>query len=92
MSIETVASTDLTILTFNDVYDFNPDHEGLGGLSELQTIIEKEKQKNKNVITTLNGDFLEVLSISSIYKGSHAIDVLNAMSSKKNFFFTQLSS
>ena len=80
---DVLASTEITILTFNDVYDFNSDHEGLGGLSELQTIIEKEKKKEKNVICCLNGDFLEVSSLASIYKGSHMIDIFNEMSSKK---------
>ncbi|KAL9643310.1 hypothetical protein ABK040_014765 [Willaertia magna] len=74
---ETIQETVFTILMVNDVYELLPDDNGVGGLAELATIIEKEKLKSKNCIATLNGDFISASTLAMEYKGSHMIDILN---------------
>jgi 2',3'-cyclic-nucleotide 2'-phosphodiesterase (5'-nucleotidase family) len=68
-----------TILTVNDVYELKPNHQGVGGLSELTTLLKNEKLKTKNSIITLNGDFLSASVLAYKYKGSHIIDIFNKM-------------
>jgi 2',3'-cyclic-nucleotide 2'-phosphodiesterase (5'-nucleotidase family) len=51
----------------------------VGGLSQLCTLIKIEKNKTKNCIVTLNGDFLSASVLAYKYKGSHMIDILNKM-------------
>jgi 2',3'-cyclic-nucleotide 2'-phosphodiesterase (5'-nucleotidase family) len=72
--------TELNILTFNDIYELCANSEGLGGLAEMETLIQSEKKKRKNVFATLNGDFLVVTTLAQKYKGEHMVDILNTMS------------
>lgn len=78
-NLVTAKSVEFSIFTFNDVYDIHPKHDGIGGFSTLQTMLEKERQKVKHHITTMNGDFLFPSIYSSIDKGKHRVDLFNAM-------------
>lgn len=82
MSKQIIDSTEVLLLTFNDIYEFGPSSDHIGGLAELETLIKHEKKKCKNVLTTFNGDLLVVETLAPKYKGSHIIEVLNQMSSK----------
>ncbi|KAG2385807.1 hypothetical protein C9374_002956 [Naegleria lovaniensis] len=74
---ETLKKTVFTVIMVNDVYEMLPDDNGVGGLAELQTIIETEKYKARNCIATLNGDFMSASTLATQYKGYHMIDILN---------------
>lgn len=67
------------MLTVNDIYEIEPNESGIGGLAELSTLIKKEKKDLKDVIVTLNGDFLSASSLAVKLKGSHMIDIFNTM-------------
>ena len=71
--------TNFTILTFNDVYDIHPKASGIGGFATLQTMLEKERKRAKNHITTMNGDFLFPSILSTFDRGKHRVELFNAM-------------
>jgi len=55
------ATTKVVFLTVNDVYELEPDVNGVGGLAELATMLKATRQRiprDTHVIVTLNGDFL----------------------------------
>ncbi|KAJ0409623.1 hypothetical protein P43SY_008495 [Pythium insidiosum] len=59
--VEIMAGRRVVFLTFNDVYKLFPDDDGIGGVAELATLLERTKQQlpqDADVIVTLNGDFL----------------------------------
>ena len=57
--------------------------QNIGGLAELTTLINKEKEKlNNKCIVTLNGDFLSGSLMATKCKGKNMIDVLNDVPSK----------
>lgn len=66
-----------TIFSFNDVYTISPDRDGKGGYAGLYTLLEKEREKAKNHITTVNGDFLFPSILSAFDKAVHRIELLN---------------
>lgn len=72
------AETTLTILSINDVYDILPIN-GYGGLSELATMLKRERAQADHYLTTVNGDFLSPSLISGIFQGSQMIDLFNLM-------------
>ncbi|KAJ0412425.1 hypothetical protein ATCC90586_005445 [Pythium insidiosum] len=59
--VDMMAGRRVVFLTFNDVYKLFPDDDGIGGVAELATLLERTKQqlpRDADVIVTLNGDFL----------------------------------
>ena len=72
----------LTILHVNDVYAIEP-VQGLGGIAELKTLINKEKEetklRNAEILVVVCGDFLSASAIAGRYKGKHMIDLFNLL-------------
>jgi 5'-nucleotidase / UDP-sugar diphosphatase len=71
-------ATNLTLFSINDVYEVLPSN-GYGGLSELATILKRERAQADHYITTVNGDFLSPSLISGFFHGSQMIDLFNLM-------------
>lgn len=70
MQVKTIKKIIFSLLTINDVYKIRP-IDGIGGLAALSTLISQQRQKYKNTIFSINGDFLSASQYSSIYKGMH---------------------
>ena len=67
-------STNIRLLTVNDVYTFAP-VDGSGGYSQLSTLLKTHRTGNS--IFTVNGDFMGGSVLGVRFKGAPAIDVLN---------------
>lgn len=70
-------TVNFTIFSFNDVYNISPDRDGRGGYAGLYTLLEKEREKVKHHVTTVNGDFLFPSILSAFDKAAHRIELLN---------------
>jgi len=70
--------TIFTIFTFNDNYELEAT-DGVGGLAELNTLLQIQRETAKHHVTTVNGDFLVATSLSTMTKGAHMVDLLNEM-------------
>ncbi|MBF0284986.1 MAG: bifunctional metallophosphatase/5'-nucleotidase [Magnetococcales bacterium] len=68
----------VTLLHVNDVYEILP-KEGKGGLAELATVVNRERQKNPNTLFTLGGDLLSPSLLSGVTRGAHMVELFNAM-------------
>ncbi len=68
----------LTLLHVNDVYQISPSG-GHGGLAELMTLLEAERGRSENVITTFGGDLLSPSVMSGLTKGVQMVDLFNAI-------------
>ncbi len=68
----------LTLLHVNDVYQISP-RGGHGGLAELMTLLEAERARADNTITTFGGDLLSPSVMSGLTKGEQMIDLFNAI-------------
>lgn len=68
----------LNILHFNDVYQYAP-LDGKGGLARLATRVAAERARNRNTLVTFGGDLLSPSVASSITRGSHMIEMMNAV-------------
>jgi 5'-nucleotidase/UDP-sugar diphosphatase len=85
--ITKISSTEFHVLMANDVYEIVSDHQEIGGLAQLSTIIKQERDSierkhgnnSSHCIVTLNGDFLSASQLAFRYQGYHMIDILNAM-------------
>ncbi|MBS3904598.1 MAG: bifunctional metallophosphatase/5'-nucleotidase [Simkania sp.] len=73
-----IESVKLTILTFNDIYDINPQNGHLG-VAGLKTLLDRERRNADRYITAVNGDFLSPSVYSSLYQGKHMIDIFNLL-------------
>lgn len=69
----------LTILSFNDVYGICPDAEGRGGTAGVSTLLQRERKKTEHHITVVNGDFLFPSLFSTLDKGKHRIEMMDAL-------------
>jgi len=72
-------SVTFTILSFNDVYEIAPDHDGRGGFASMQTLLTQERATSTHHVTTVNGDFLSPSILSIFDKGAHRIDLFNLL-------------
>jgi len=68
----------LSILHFNDVYQYTP-IDGKGGLARLATRVAAERARNRNTLVTFGGDLLSPSVASSITRGSHMMEMMNAV-------------
>lgn len=68
----------LTFLHINDVYQIWP-KRGVGGLANLATLLNRERKRAPNAITTLGGDLISPSLLSSITQGAHMIRFMNRL-------------
>ena len=68
----------ITILHCNDVYEIAP-VEGAGGFAPFMTLLQAERARNPNTVTTFGGDLLSPSLMSGLTKGSQMIDLTNAI-------------
>ena len=68
----------ITILHCNDVYEIAP-VDGAGGFAPYMTLLQAERSRNPNTITTFGGDLLSPSLMSGLTKGSQMIDLTNAI-------------
>jgi len=70
--------TRITFLHANDIYEISP-KDGIGGLAELMTLIRAERARNTNNIATFGGDLISPSMLSSVTKGKHMVELMNAI-------------
>jgi 2',3'-cyclic-nucleotide 2'-phosphodiesterase (5'-nucleotidase family) len=81
---------DFVILQLNDVYEISPlDNGKVGGMARVATIKKEILKLNPNVITVLDGDYLNPSLIGALkckfpsgnerVNGRHMVDVMNAI-------------
>lgn len=76
---EAADTVTLTFLHFNDVYRHGP-QDGFGGLAELSTMMGQERAHARGpVFQTFGGDILSPSIASSVTRGAHMIELLNAL-------------
>ena len=79
LSLGALAQTaNLTLLHVNDVYEISP-KKGKGGFGQLMTLLERERAKSENSITTFGGDLLSPSLLSGLTKGEQMIELMNAI-------------
>jgi 5'-nucleotidase/UDP-sugar diphosphatase len=76
--IEVLNKVNLTVLTFNDIYDLAPQN-GYMGIAGLKTMLDTERMSCEHYITTVNGDFLSPSVFTSILGGKPIIDLFNLL-------------
>ncbi len=83
----------VTLLHFNDIYEFQPSGES-GGFAGLATVIAQERAAHPGAVLTFGGDLLSPSVASSVTQGAHMIDLLNALAPAAAVpaFVTSLSS
>ena len=72
------APTTITLLHSNDVYEIAP-VRGQGGFAPFMTLLEAERARNPNTITTFGGDLLSPSVLSGLTKGAQMIELTNAV-------------
>ncbi|DAZ98491.1 TPA: LOW QUALITY PROTEIN: hypothetical protein N0F65_004928 [Lagenidium giganteum] len=78
----TSSSTQLVVLTLNDVYELFPNVNQVEGVAEMATMLRSVKATlppEAHVLVTLNGDFLWRCVYDRRDKGVHMVDVVNAL-------------
>jgi 5'-nucleotidase / UDP-sugar diphosphatase len=69
----------LTFLHTNDVYEHLP-KDGQGGLAELGTLLQREREAARGpVFTTFGGDLISPSLASSVTQGRHMVAIYNAL-------------
>lgn len=68
----------VTLLHFNDIYEFQPGADS-GGFPGLATVIARERAAHPGAVLTFGGDLLSPSVASSVTQGAHMIDLLNAL-------------
>ncbi len=68
----------LTFLHINDVYQISP-RRGMGGFGPLMTLLKEERVKAPHAVLTFGGDLISPSLLSSITKGAHMIELMNAI-------------
>lgn len=66
-----------TFVVFSDLYDLR-EKDGRGGFARVAGAIRAERNRNRNVIVVHAGDALSPSPMSSIDRGAHIVDLLNA--------------
>ena len=78
-SVNAENNTSITFLHVNDIYEISPNRDGIGGFSQLSSMIKHERGKNKNTIVTFGGDLLSPSLLSGMTDGKHMIKFMNAI-------------
>ena len=68
----------ITFLHTNDIYEISPSG-GQGGLGQLATLLENERARNPNTITTFGGDLISPSVMSGLTKGEQMIELMNGL-------------
>lgn len=68
----------ITFLHTNDVVALEP-KDGRGGIAELATLLNRERQAAQYSVTTLGGDIVSPSVLSAITKGAHMIALYQAI-------------
>lgn len=68
----------VTLLHFNDIYEFQPSADS-GGFAGLATLIARERAAHPGAVLTFGGDLLSPSVASSVTQGAHMIDLLNGL-------------
>ena len=64
-------------LTVNDVYELVPNSHGWGGMAELMTLIQQQRQDaNHPLLLTMNGDFLSASQVAIHFQGYTSLNFL----------------
>lgn len=78
---QTVASTKVTFVLFNDFYIMNeqvlPDGKSRGGFARLASVVKDERAKNRNVVVAHGGDTLSPSLMSGFDRGKHIVALTN---------------
>lgn len=77
-AIATAQSLNLTLLHINDVYEISP-KRGKGGLAQLMTLLEQERARAGNHLTTFGGDLFSPSVMSGLRQGAQMVDVMNSL-------------
>src|SRR5215208_6525203 len=73
------ATTSITILQLNDVYQISPVDRGRrGGLARVATLRKNILSQSPHMLFLLAGDFISPSIASRLFKGKQMIDVLNS--------------
>src|SRR5688572_11979919 len=73
------ATTTITILQLNDVYQISPVDRGRrGGMARIATMQTSIRQQSSNTLFLLAGDFISPSVASRLFKGKQMIAALNA--------------
>ena len=72
------APTRITFLHLNDVYEAAP-KDGRGGLAQFMTLLERARRRSAHHVTTFGGDLLSPSLLSTLTKGAHMIELVNAL-------------
>ena len=68
----------ITFLHFNDVYEISP-QDGIGGFAEFMTLLDRERARHPNTITTFGGDLLSPSVMSGLTRGRQMIELADAL-------------
>jgi len=68
----------LNFLHVNDIYQYQK-ADGLGGLAELENLLEAERARLPNAVLTFGGDLLSPSLASGVTKGAHLISMFNVL-------------
>lgn len=68
----------ITLLHSNDVYEIGP-QQGMGGFAPYMTLLQAERQKNPNSVTTFGGDLLSPSLLSGMTHGRQMIELMDAI-------------
>ncbi len=66
----------LTVLLICDIYEIAANSNGRGGLAKVSSVIQRERERNANVIVVHAGDAISPSLMSDLDKGAHMIDLL----------------
>lgn len=66
----------LTLLLICDIYEVAADANGRGGLAKISSVIQRERERNPNVIVVHAGDAISPSLMSGLDQGAHMIDLL----------------
>lgn len=69
--------TSITFLHLNDVYEISPNRDGIGGFSQVATLIKEERAARPNTFVTFGGDLFSPSLLSGITEGKHMIEFMN---------------
>jgi 5'-nucleotidase/UDP-sugar diphosphatase len=73
----------LTLLCVNDVYEIEEFGGGVGGLAQLRSLVDRERDKarrrGRHCLFIVCGDFLSASALGEAYKGAHMVNLFNQL-------------
>ena len=70
----------ITVLHLNDLHArLEPDHRGRGGFAYVASVIERERRASEAAIVLHAGDLVQGSPVSTIFRGTPAFEVANAL-------------